>query len=515
MKRLSKFFQDFDEIEWMLIFGVIMLAFVLRWNSFDAPFERDEGEYAYSALLLRSGGVLYKDAFLQKPPMIVYTYFLGQLFGDGLWIPRVFAFMASLGVTALAFIVSLKEFGKKAALSVLCLITPMLVYPYFTGFSANTEIFMLLPLMGFVTVYVQGRAEAKMFHLFIGGILAALSLLYKPIAIWVVVFVFCVWMYEIWVAKKNMADIVSRAFAFGLGGLIMIFVVMLPVVVSGGWSSFWESVIVFNAFYAKQFGYGLGALAMNVGKMLKGWSLLFVAVTAFFVMRPARWWFWGGVLIVSLLTVYQSPIGHYYLLLVPFLAIAGAAGLSIVSEKLGISYLLLVGVVVGLMIWRVRAQFGLTPEEVSVWVYGYENPFVEALVVAEAVARVTTSDDKIFVAGSEPEILYYSKRESVSRFVITYPLIINTPVRLQYQKEAVEDLKQNLPEVIVYSRLKFSGLWDETSPRDFIDYLNGLIDEKYTLVGAYVWDRGGGHWEENLGEVIMESSSLLVYKMVI
>ena len=55
---------------------ILFISFfvLLNWNSFSAPFERDEGEYAYSAWLLRTGDTPYQDSFLQKPPLIIYTY---------------------------------------------------------------------------------------------------------------------------------------------------------------------------------------------------------------------------------------------------------------------------------------------------------------------------------------------------------------------------------------------------------------------------------------------------------
>ena len=53
--------------------GLLGLLLLTQWNWFSMPFERDEGEYAYSAWLMKDGGVPYRDAFLQKPPMVVYT----------------------------------------------------------------------------------------------------------------------------------------------------------------------------------------------------------------------------------------------------------------------------------------------------------------------------------------------------------------------------------------------------------------------------------------------------------
>jgi len=57
-----------------------------------------------------------------------------------------------------------------------------------------------------------------------------------------------------------------------------------------------------------------------------------------------------------------------------------------------------------------------------------------------------------------------------------------------------------------------SGLWDEDSPRIFIDYLENLLSENYHPIGGYVWDEFGGYWEDTLTENLIESSSYVVYR---
>ena len=70
----------------LAVLGLVVLTFLLRHNSLNSPFERDEGEYAYSANLLLTGSLPYRDSFLQKPPLIIYTYAVAKIiFGNNLW----------------------------------------------------------------------------------------------------------------------------------------------------------------------------------------------------------------------------------------------------------------------------------------------------------------------------------------------------------------------------------------------------------------------------------------------
>lgn len=89
---------------WIMGAAIIVLLLATQWNWFGMPFERDEGEYSYAAWILNNGGVPYRDVFIQKPPMIIYTYWLGQQLSDtACWPPQLLAFvfvMLTLAVTA-------------------------------------------------------------------------------------------------------------------------------------------------------------------------------------------------------------------------------------------------------------------------------------------------------------------------------------------------------------------------------------------------------------------------------
>ena len=84
----------------ILAIGVLFVA--LRWQSCDAPLTRDEGEYAYAAQLLGSGLAPYEHSFLQKPPMVVYSYALAGMVAPKLfWAPRLLAWLFVAGATLL------------------------------------------------------------------------------------------------------------------------------------------------------------------------------------------------------------------------------------------------------------------------------------------------------------------------------------------------------------------------------------------------------------------------------
>jgi hypothetical protein len=285
------------------------------------------------------------------------------------------------------------------------------------------------------------------------------------------------------------------------------------------WPKFFEEVISFNLFYASAFPNPLGNFFSYLLKFLQYWWILLFLLIPLFFKKTKNILPYCALLIISLLTVFSSPIGHYYLLLMPFLALffgaLFASGLELLKNDrqkiLAISFVL--PIIILFMIGPFQEQFSLSPPELSTWIYGTANPFNESKIVGSHLAQITNPNDFVFVAGSEPQIYYYAQRKSATRFVITYPLNIPTPYREQYQREIIAELEKNPPQAIVVSERALSDLWNENSPQFFIKYLNNLLAKNYKIMGGYVWDNNEvGHWQEILDLPSMQNASLILFK---
>ena len=498
----------------LLIIGVL---FVLRWNSFTAPFERDEGEYAYDARVLLDGGLPYRDSNSQKPPLIFYTYALANVIDrTAVWPPRVLAFGFEVLTVFVVSLIARKKWGAASAFISVPIFALMLNFPPLAPFAANTEIFALLPLVLVMYLYVKYRGEVNNLIIFLAGFFAACSLLYKPIVLYMLVFIFVVWLLEILKLKSWRRFLLSIA-ATGLGGLTAAVLILGYFFYRDGLKSFWECAVAFNAAYMSQYGWGLGNFFSRLSTFVSyWWVILFLTVWYFIRLLKAEWWL-AGLLLCGLLAVYTSPIGHYYLILMPVWALMITYAIFSLSEfikekssgKKVYGYL-----VVGLLVstvWPIANQFSLSPDGVAMWIYGPRNPFIESAVAAEKLSQITKPSDLVFVAGSEPQILHLADRKSASRFVTTYSLNMATPFREAYQKEAVAELSANPPAAIVVSPNEESGLWSAGSPRIFMDYLQDILNKDYTLVGGYVWSLPGGQWKDVLSNEDVNNASLLLY----
>ena len=500
--------------------GVLILLCIVRWNSFSAPFERDEGEYSYSAWLLQQKMMPYEHSFLQKPPMIVYTYLLGQVItGDSVLPPRIFAFL-SIGLSTILIGLSIaKLYSKWAGHATMWFMTPMLAHPALAPFAANTEIFMILPLSVVLFIYAQTGEEAKNVHWIITGISSAVAVLFKPIAVFVLLFIFIIWLYQVWKSKRGSTTIVKSTSLVITAGMITTILALLPFLLHGSGRSLWECVVKYNYSYATADNTGSNPFVFFLTTFLKEWWILFILLVWFFIKRQNKWWIVAGIFVISLLSVYRAGSGHYYIMVIPFwAAIAAVAVEAIVRsfphyfheksaiKKLGISIVVMV-----LLILPVHKQFFLSPEELVSLVYGSDrNPFLEARSVARHVSELSNPADYVFVAGSEPQILYHAQRRSSSRFVIMYPLMINTPFALNYHRETIASLKNNVPEIIVFVRSQNSWLMQRESPRVLIDYLNQLIKRDYRLAGG--WNYETKEWYDMSDEKMTTKCSIVVYK---
>ncbi|OIO47468.1 MAG: hypothetical protein AUJ28_00845 [Parcubacteria group bacterium CG1_02_37_51] len=512
------------------ILAIISICFLLTityWNSFNMPWERDEGEYAYSAWLLDQGLAPYENSFLQKPPMIIYTYWLAQQINpDALWPPRLLSFIATALTIVLLALIARRQYGNRASLITAWLAIPMLSLPHITALSANTEKFMLLFLTIVLALYVYYQKSEKKWPWILAGIAAAIALLYKPIALLPLIFIFTIWLIQYYQDKKNLKLLLQKILFIGLAGMITVFLALSYFIFTGTFKYFWEFVIIFNSYYAAQMNQYLSwAPPRHLTLFWTNWWVLFIITGFAALMRIKNWWFYLILILLSILSVFTSPIGHYYLLLMPWWILIATGGIvrllnyqkikQLNYEWQRIIKVIVVGTIMVIILWPVQQQYFLKPKDLNLWIYGGGEPFLESQVVADKVAELTNPDDKIFVAASEPQIYYYSKRLSVNRFIITFALLIDTPLRDKHQQQAIDALESDKPKVIVYSQLPANGLWEEDVPTNFIDHLHSLINNDYELIGGFVRDRDiYGHWQEPLtNEAQIKNSSLLLFKL--
>jgi hypothetical protein len=510
--------------QWLGLLGLAVLFVALRWNNFNAPLIRDEGEYAYAAQLLIHGVAPYQHAFIQKPPGIVYSYALANLFlPQYFWSPRLLAYLfVALATALLGFIASL-EFGKGFALPVMWLMTPMILLPAIDQYDVNTEMFMILPLLATVAVYCYSRQHGnKHTHWFAAGFLAAVTLLYKYTAAPILAFVFVVWIAETCLSRKK-ANLIIQALIFAAAGGILAAVLELGFfAIHGALKQFWECTIIFNRCYEQTDSFRLVNLGASFLIFWRNWWILFLLPLAILLQPRPRAWFWLGIFISALVATGASYYPQYYLAMMPFLAMLNVLGIHALASKVSgwtakpmpwlanfITAIVLLLVIRPDMRWMFYTSDQFAWEKTK-----WGLPFIEAQFVGAQVSQMSTPDDFVYVAGSESEILCYAQRFSPTRFITSYALMIPTPLAAGYQHEVINDLEAQPPKLIVFPQSGYSWLRHTNTPPDLMNFIGPFLRQNYQLMGGYVKSDGQkGYWSTAPSREEFMNSSLVLYKL--
>ena len=502
---------------WLGILGVAALVIGLHWNNFNAPLIRDEGEYAYAARLLIQGVAPYDHAFIQKPPMVIYTYALsGLCFPTIFWGPRLLAMMFVALATGLLGYAARLEFGKGIALPAMFLMTPLVLMPGLDQFTANTEMFMLLPMLALIAVYARSRGDERLSRYWMAaGFLAVTTLLYKYTALPVVGFVFLFWSVELWRGTRKM-DSIWRGWLWALLGAMAAGGLELGYFLAhDGGAHLWECTVAFNRYYAATNNFNLSYLWTRLETLWQAWWILFLVPLAIFLRPTSRLGFWGGLLASALLATNASGYAQYYVVAMPFWALLAAVGMRGLAGRLS-GYVRwaegVITIVVMLLVLQPDAPWLLCSPGRFTTAKMDGFPFAGSLMTAQRVAQLSSSDDFVLVAGSEPQILCYAGRFSPTRFITAYAMMIPTPVARKYQDEAIHDLLSRPPKLVVFTTVPNSWLRQAATPADFSDFLGNLLRQDYVLVGGHLPGGGSGRWAEPLSSNEMGGADLWLYQ---
>ncbi|MBN1128946.1 MAG: glycosyltransferase family 39 protein [Chitinispirillaceae bacterium] len=494
-----------------LLLAAVILFVLSYWNSFSMPFERDEGEYAFAAWVLDEGGVPYVDTFLQKPPLIVYVYWLAHKIGPfTLWAPRLMLALFNVFTLLFLFLFVKKQAGAIPGMATVLMAIPLLSARAFTGVAANTEPFMLMPLTGLLVLSFYKTGSAKAWVWLLAGACAAFALLFKPIAALPAAAILVYWCLRQYKQQHSIRLLTRNTLLCVCGGAGTTAAVLLPILLRGGIDEFWFQTVVYNARYIRSFNTTFpSSFYFFLGVFWDLWWPLVVLALASVILRPRHWIFLWVAVLLSLLTVMRSSLGHYYLMVAPFFVCIASLTLARLWHLMGaripqqrVARVLqggtLLFVMAVILSFPIDTQYRLSGPDLSLYLYGKHHPFIESSLMASQVRSHTREDDLIFIAGSEPQIYYFSRRRSASKYDITFPLFLDTPYREQCQRDVIQELSRNKPAAIIVAQTSTSGVWDKGVPTMFVDFLRHFTAQHYRLVGGTLASGFETRWVEPL-----------------
>jgi hypothetical protein len=501
---------------WPWLFVLLVLLFVgfIRVRLLDMPLERDEGEYAYAGQLILQGIPPYELAYNMKLPGTYFAYALGMaVFGQ----TPVGIHLTLLVVNSLTiifvFLLGRKLFGATAGLVACASYALMSVSPAVYGMAAHaTQFVVLFGVPGTLLLWKaseSNRAET----LFFSGLLYGLAFLMKQQGI-----CFCLFgsAFLVWAQMQNKPvawfETVKRILIFGLGIILPFGLTCIYLEMAGVFQKFWFWTISYASTYvtAKSLWTGLqlfslylqATFVVYVGFWVLGIVGLLLALRNKAIQRQII--FIMGFLFFGFLGTATGLYfrGHYFVLLLPAFAIVVGLAVSLLQQAgqsriWKIVPLILFAAVLG---WNVFVSkdlyFQLTPEQVNRVVY-YDNPFVESLAVARYIREHSSTDARIAVVGSEPEIYFYAQRHSATGYIYTYALMETQPYAVKMQHEMINEIETNKPEYLVWIGYKLSWMASSSSDLQIFDWFQkyagefyekvGIVDTRATGKTTYLW----------------------------
>jgi hypothetical protein len=501
--------------------GLALFFGALRFKLIDAPLTRDEGIFAYAAWMLNQGLPPYVHAHENMPPMIFYTFALAdRLEGAPFWAPRLLAYLAVAGSTLVLGRITALDFGRSAGHMAMWIVTPLFLLPRLAHFPASPDLFLILPALITVWIAVATRERSRPVHWLGAGAAAAVALWYKPTALPLLVYVFGVWSLQTLRAPGGARRWAGRAACTAAAMALVSVLVTVWYLAKGAGQALWECVFVFTSQYAQATEPGAGHFSQIVLYLGSSWPLLLALIPVFALLRPPHWLHHLGLFGAAVASSFGSAYPHYYLIVLPFWALLAAVSLDRLGEILGRRLPLpppfwkmaLAAVVVGSLLLPGLEALRLPRAELHATYPGRHYPFYEAPVVAARVAELSGPEDRVLVAGSEPQILFYARRHSATRFIQAYMLTMDSPLVPGYQAELIEDLERTAPKLVVMVQMPSSWLVGEHTPPDLQQFLGRFLRERYRLVGGWVWGEISGMWMEPLPLRHLERATLVLYE---
>jgi hypothetical protein len=176
---------------------------------------------------------------------------------------------------------------------------------------------------------------------------------------------------------------------------------------------------------------------------------------------------------------------HYYVGLLPGLALFAGLGLASLGSARQGNLLLLPVVAFALLISLATngsVYLKANPEERHLAKYAGVDPALQSASpeLGAFVASMTSPDDEIYNLGFETELYFYANRTPATRF------IYNAPFRLDPETfvKTIGDLERDPPAVIIDSSMaRGEESWDEEHPKE----LQALLDQRYDYLAHVLY----------------------------
>ena len=488
---------------------LVLLTLAIRVPLLGIPFERDEGEYAYIGWRLEHNELPYRDWIDQKPPAIFWVY--RSAFMLPMDAIRAVHFMALLFAAASAcalYFLALRFVSRGWAFLAAILFVLLSADPLLYGTEANTEMFMLLPLILSALTFFRSASAAgrgsEMGFAVLAGIFIGIATAFKQVA--VVQWPFLLLMYPLFVeGKKSLGRMLFFAIVSAMGIAVVWAAIVLFFALHHALGDFTYNVFTHNFQYIqsiswpRRVSYFSATLKSLITDEWPVW--IFSAIGLVCLLRRGRFkepLFIVGWMAVSFAGVSASGyyFPHYFQQMLPVFCLAAAVGAEVLD---GAGYAAAVRVwlrrmvfaavlIVPVAVVRCPYLFSYSGAEASDKIYPGSH-FAEKQVLAERLAQITKPDDKAFIFGADTEILFYAQRVSATRYIFLFPLYGPYSDAKEKQIAVANEIVHNAPAVVLFMP---NGLFFAPDAEQlFTHWTQSYVTQNFRIDSCMAFDQSG------------------------
>ena len=447
---------------------IVFLTAAIRVPLLGVPFERDEGEYAYIAWRLGHHELPYRDWIDQKPPGIFWIYRLAlNLPLDPIRSVHFMGLLFSAASAGALFVLARRFMSRPWAAGAAALFAILSADPLVQGTAANTELFMLLPLILSQLAFLSAAAndQRRTPLLILAGALTGIAVAFKQVA--AVNWLFQLVLWPIMVAgQKRLRTTLSFAGWLAAGAGVIWGSIAIYFFLRQGLGDLVDNVFTHNLEYihtipwSVRLRFCLHTLATLARTEALVWILSAAGLVAMCLTgRMKCLLFLAGWMVASLVGVGASGyfFPHYFQQLLPALSLMAALGAKALynahfwKRNPSWSRAAVVGTLSAILPVVVICPFLFiyTPAEAVKKIYP-DNYFADMPALGRRIAQVTGPNDKVFIFGSEAELLFYAQRVSATRFIFLFPLYGPYRNAQERQMAAAREISLNRPAAAVW-----------------------------------------------------------------
>lgn len=505
-EKAFSFLQNCDHVALYLVAWLVVVCvhIAFRTNTLSIPLERDEGLFGYIGQVMLNGGMPYRDAVDHKPPVVylVYALALTMVPPTPAGVHMFLLCYNFLTIIALYFVARCAGGTPATGFWTALTFAVFSSSPELEGFAASSEMLMLLPLsLSLLFALLSGRQGMLVLGSFASGLFCALACWTKHTGVFFALALFCILPAVPQIVRSgntSLRSVAARAAAWAAGFMSISIAIVVYFYVRGAGDDFLYWNFIHNYYY------GAGrTLADNLPKITTTLTALcrthpvlvaalVVCICTALVKRDVRGACFVVMLLASLAATFPGhAYAHYFAQLAPVVALGSGFGCSLFCATVrnsrvqaGMMILCFLGLCCVPMAIHPRYYFTGSADELSKQFFS-PNPFAESLDIVAYISRTTTTRDKIFIFGSEAQILFYSRRTSATRFALLYPLTQRMfPRYREHQQQAWEEVSAAQPTLIIVVGVPQSVLWDGKAEPWIQRKLMQMLADRYELVAA-------------------------------